>query len=192
MRGLASTYRLRRHSPCQSLLCNICPDGGEQPLKVLPAWAACPQVRGHVRVPPLRFARAILHHSYKTKQSICLGGWGLTATIAIFYVVGDLSFWWKQDRMRVPVAPQTTFAMKAAKKDPKAKRQRCVVICYRLDGDAMTGVILAERIDNKLQYAGVAERTVPEAVRARPKLRIAASRDTHIAARNKDGEAPAS
>jgi SAM-dependent methyltransferase len=44
----------------------------------------------------------------------------------------------------------------------------------------------------KQLYAGVAERTAPEAVRVRPKLRIAASRDTHIAARNKDGEAPAS
>jgi SAM-dependent methyltransferase len=44
----------------------------------------------------------------------------------------------------------------------------------------------------KQLYAGVAERTSTEAVTVRPKLRIAASRDTHIAARNEDGEAPAS
>ena len=44
----------------------------------------------------------------------------------------------------------------------------------------------------KQLYAGVAERTSTEGVTVRPKLRIAASRDTHIAARNEDGEAPAS
>ena len=43
----------------------------------------------------------------------------------------------------------------------------------------------------KQLYAGVAERTSQEIVTVRPKLRIATSRDTH-AARNKDGEAPAS
>jgi len=44
----------------------------------------------------------------------------------------------------------------------------------------------------KQLYAGIAERTSNEIVTVRPKLRIAASRDTHIAARNEDGEAPAS
>ena len=44
----------------------------------------------------------------------------------------------------------------------------------------------------KQLYAGIAERTANEVVTVRPKLRIAASRDTHIAARNEDGEAPAS
>jgi SAM-dependent methyltransferase len=44
----------------------------------------------------------------------------------------------------------------------------------------------------KQLYAGIAERTSNEVVTVRPKLRIAASRDTHIAARNEDGEAPAS
>ena len=44
----------------------------------------------------------------------------------------------------------------------------------------------------KQLYAGIAERTSTEVVTVRPKLRIAASRDTHIAARNEDGEAPAS
>ena len=44
----------------------------------------------------------------------------------------------------------------------------------------------------KQLYAGIAERTATEVVAVRPKLRIAASRDTHIAARNEDGEAPAS
>ena len=44
----------------------------------------------------------------------------------------------------------------------------------------------------KQLYAGIAERTAQEVVTVRPKLRIAASRDTHIAARNEDGEAPAS
>ena len=44
----------------------------------------------------------------------------------------------------------------------------------------------------KQLYAGIAERTATEVVTVRPKLRIAASRDTHIAARNEDGEAPAS
>ena len=44
----------------------------------------------------------------------------------------------------------------------------------------------------KQLYAGIAERTSSEVVTVRPKLRIAASRDTHIAARNEDGEAPAS
>jgi SAM-dependent methyltransferase len=44
----------------------------------------------------------------------------------------------------------------------------------------------------KQLYAGVAERTSTEVVTVRPKLRIAASRDTHIAVRNEDGEAPAS
>ncbi len=44
----------------------------------------------------------------------------------------------------------------------------------------------------KQLYAGVAERTSHEIATVRPKLRIAASRDTHIAARNEDGEAPAS
>jgi SAM-dependent methyltransferase len=44
----------------------------------------------------------------------------------------------------------------------------------------------------KQLYAGIAERTAHEIATVRPKLRIAASRDTHIAARNEDGEAPAS
>ena len=44
----------------------------------------------------------------------------------------------------------------------------------------------------KQLYAGIAERTQQEVVHVRPKLRIAASRDTHVAARNEDGEAPAS
>ena len=44
----------------------------------------------------------------------------------------------------------------------------------------------------KQLYAGIAERASNEVVTVRPKLRIAASRDTHIAARNEDGEAPAS
>jgi SAM-dependent methyltransferase len=48
----------------------------------------------------------------------------------------------------------------------------------------------------KQLYAGIAERTQQDVVAVRPKLRIAASRDTHapaqISARNKDGEAPAS
>jgi SAM-dependent methyltransferase len=47
----------------------------------------------------------------------------------------------------------------------------------------------------KQLYAGVAERTPQELAVARPKLRIAASRETHVArhvTRNKDGEAPAS
>jgi len=45
----------------------------------------------------------------------------------------------------------------------------------------------------KQLYAGIAERTPQEHLAvARPKLRIAASRETNTAARNKDGEAPAS
>jgi len=46
----------------------------------------------------------------------------------------------------------------------------------------------------KQLYAGVAERTPAQDLAvARPKLRIAASRDTaHVARSNKDGEAPAS
>ena len=45
----------------------------------------------------------------------------------------------------------------------------------------------------KQLYAGIAERTAQEQLAVvRPKLRIAASRETNAAARNKDGEAPAS
>ena len=44
----------------------------------------------------------------------------------------------------------------------------------------------------KQLYAGVAERNSPSLVTVRPKLRIASSRDTHVAREGKDGEAPAS
>jgi hypothetical protein len=45
----------------------------------------------------------------------------------------------------------------------------------------------------KQLYAGVAERSPsPALVVARPKLRIASSRDTHAARNAGDGEAPAS
>ena len=52
---------------------------------------------------PGRFAHAVLKQSFRTKHAICFGAWGLTATLAIFYVVGEPSYWWTKDKMAVPL-----------------------------------------------------------------------------------------
>jgi hypothetical protein len=102
---------------------------------------------------PLRFLRVVYKRSYQTKNAVCLGCWGLTATVAIFVVVGDAKFWWKGDERYRAKIPQPVFAMPPSEdKDPEAPYPAdCKVIGYVQEGSQLTKIILSE----SGKYAGM-------------------------------------
>lgn len=105
---------------------------------------------------PVRFAHAVLKQSFRTKHAVCFGAWGLAATLGIFYVVGDPSFWWTKDKMDMPL--QVIKLGMIPTSEHQAKKLKCQVIGYREEGGLLVGVFLAETSNGTRQYAGMANR----------------------------------
>jgi hypothetical protein len=105
---------------------------------------------------PLRFARAVLKQSFRTKNAVCLSAWGLAATLGIFYVVGDPSFWWTKDKMNSPLL--VIKVGMTATSEHKSKKLRCQVIGYREEGGSLVAVVLAETNNGTRRYVGTATR----------------------------------
>jgi serine/threonine protein kinase len=104
---------------------------------------------------PLRFARVVFSQSYRTKHPLCLGAWGLAAILAIFYVVGDPSFWWKNDKMSLALETMR-FGMKPTDAH-KGKRLKCQVMGYQESFGSLVAVVLAESREGKWRYVGSAD-----------------------------------
>ena len=110
---------------------------------------------------PVRFAQAVLKQSLRTKHAVCFGAWGLAATLAIFYVVGEPSFWWTKDKMAMQL--QVIKFGLTPTSEHNGERMTCKVVGYREEHGMLAAVLLAESRAGKLVYVGTASRVSDKA-----------------------------
>jgi serine/threonine protein kinase len=114
---------------------------------------------------PFYFLRLTFQLHHLTRNPICFGAWGLTMAIAIAVVVGDPWYWITGGKMPAGM-PAYTVAMQKSRTVAEGQNGTFAVVGFRLEGGALTSVLLAEEKDGKLHYVGstgrVAESTTTD------------------------------